>query len=35
MSERSARTPFHFFGCWELREMLGRRAADVLSKKSS
>ena len=28
MSERSARTPFHFFGCWELREMLGRRAYD-------
>src|SRR5206468_2776732 len=28
MSERTARTPFHFFGCWELREMLGRRAYD-------
>ncbi len=28
MSERSARTPFHFLGCWELREMLGRRAYD-------
>jgi len=23
-----ARTPFHFIGCWELREMLGRRAYD-------
>ena len=28
MSERTARTPFHFLGCWELREMLGRRAYD-------
>ena len=28
MTERAARTPFHFFGCWELREMLGRRAYD-------
>jgi hypothetical protein len=28
VSERTARTPFHFFGCWELREMLGRRAWD-------
>ncbi len=28
MSERVARTPFHFIGCWELREMLGRRAHD-------
>src|SRR5439155_18107 len=28
MSERTARTAFHFFGCWELREMLGRRAYD-------
>ena len=28
MSARIARTPFHFFGCWELREMLGRRAYD-------
>jgi hypothetical protein len=28
MAERSARTPFHFLGCWELREMLGRRAYD-------
>jgi hypothetical protein len=28
MSERSARNPFHFLGCWELREMLGRRAWD-------
>ena len=28
MSERIARTPFHFLGCWELREMLGRRASD-------
>ena len=26
--ERTARTPFHFLGCWELREMLGRRAFD-------
>jgi hypothetical protein len=23
-----ARQPFHFMGCWELREMLGRRAND-------
>ena len=28
MSERVARTPFHFLGCWELCEMLGRRAYD-------
>jgi len=28
MTERAARTPFHFLGCWELREMLGRRAYD-------
>jgi hypothetical protein len=28
MSERAARVPFHFSGCWELREMLGRRAWD-------
>ena len=28
MTERVARTPFHFLGCWELREMLGRRAYD-------
>jgi hypothetical protein len=28
MSERVARSPFHFLGCWELREMLGRRAYD-------
>jgi hypothetical protein len=28
VSEVVARTPFHFFGCWELREMLGRRAYD-------
>ena len=26
--QRTARTPFHFLGCWELREMLGRRAYD-------
>ncbi len=26
--DRVARTPFHFLGCWELREMLGRRAFD-------
>jgi hypothetical protein len=25
---RAARTPFHFLGCWELREMLGRRVFD-------
>lgn len=24
----AARVPFHFLGCWELREMLGRRASD-------
>jgi hypothetical protein len=24
----AARTPFHLLGCWELREMLGRRAYD-------
>jgi Family of unknown function (DUF5752) len=28
VTERVARTPFHFLGCWELREMLGRRAYD-------
>ena len=28
MNERTARTPFHFHSCWELREMLGRRAFD-------
>ena len=28
MTARTARTPFHFFGCWELQEMLGRRAYD-------
>jgi hypothetical protein len=28
VSTRGARAPFHFFGCWELREMLGRRAYD-------
>jgi hypothetical protein len=28
MSERAARTPFSFLGCWELQEMLGRRAYD-------
>ena len=27
-ADRTARTPFHFLGCWELREMLGRRAWD-------
>jgi hypothetical protein len=26
--QRVARTPFHLLGCWELREMLGRRAFD-------
>jgi hypothetical protein len=25
---REARTPFHFLGCWELAEVLGRRALD-------
>jgi hypothetical protein len=25
---RAARVPFHFVGCWELREMVGRRAYD-------
>jgi len=25
---RAARTPFHFLGCWELQEMLGRRVYD-------
>lgn len=29
MSARSARTPLHFLGCWELCEMLGRRAYDA------
>ena len=28
MKGRVARVPFHFVGCWELREMLGRRAYD-------
>ena len=28
MSARTARAPFHFLGCWELREMLGRRVYD-------
>lgn len=28
MSDRVARAPFHFHGCWELHEMLGRRAYD-------
>jgi hypothetical protein len=28
VSERTARSPFHFLGCWELREMLGRRVYD-------
>ncbi len=28
MSDRTARAPFHFLGCWELRELLGRRAYD-------
>jgi hypothetical protein len=28
MSTRTARAPFHFLGCWELREMLGRRVYD-------
>lgn len=28
MSAREARTPFHFLGCWELAEVLGRRAWD-------
>ncbi len=28
MTERQARGAFHFLGCWELREMLGRRAYD-------
>jgi hypothetical protein len=29
MSDRKAITPFHFIGCVELREMLGRKAADI------
>jgi hypothetical protein len=29
MSDRKAVTPFHFVGCVELREMMGRKAADV------
>ena len=29
MSDRKAATPFRFIGCLELREMLGRKAADV------
>jgi hypothetical protein len=28
MTARTARAPFHFLGCWELREMLGRRVYD-------
>ena len=28
MSPQPARAPFHFLGCWELREMLGRRVYD-------
>ena len=28
MKTRTARSPFHFLGCWELREMLGRRVYD-------
>jgi uncharacterized protein DUF5752 len=28
MAEPTARNPFHFIGCWQLREMLGRRAWD-------
>jgi len=28
MTAREARTPFHFLGCWELAEVLGRRAWD-------
>src|SRR5439155_748844 len=28
MSEPTARTAFHFHTCWELPEMLGRRAFD-------
>lgn len=28
MTGRAARTPFHFLGCWELQEMLGRRVYD-------
>jgi len=28
LQERTARTPFHFLGCWELSEVLGRRAWD-------
>src|SRR5262249_61325695 len=27
-ADRTARAPFHFLGCWELREMLGRRVYD-------
>ncbi len=29
MGDRKAATPFRFIGCLELREMLGRKAADV------
>lgn len=29
MKNREAKTPFQFMACWELREMLGRRANDV------
>ncbi len=28
MTAKVARAPFHFLGCWELREMLGRRVYD-------
>ena len=28
MTDAVARSPFHFNGCWELHEMLGRRAFD-------
>ncbi len=28
MTEKIAEHPFHFVGCWELREMLGRSARD-------
>ena len=29
MKNREAKAPFQFMACWELREMLGRRANDV------
>lgn len=29
MSDHKAATPFYFIGCLELREMLGRKAADI------